>query len=435
MFARLLHILRDLNALYLNPQFDGVSRQVYGQPLKRFLRLNLSLCYRVLYHVLHRGKAVPQPRTDLLFYANTVNQMRAMAPLQQAVVAPALRAGHGVPVDVPFPMLALHLWGLFLLPFFWLALPWLQSETRRRVMYFFDGFVLALPASWLAKRWLGRLQPRVLVQSNDHNPLNRAVLRAAQSLGITTVYLQHAPVAAYFPLLEHDVSLLDGQDALDKYRHAGPPRSRIVLTGPVRLVLSAVPSRAVPAIGVATNTIDRLDDVAAMIGVVMASGDWPIVLRPHPGDARFDEWRRLAERLAVGFSDSRSEPSTQYLGQLQRMIAADCGIHLDAALLDIESVCCGLLGAGSTDSYGFVRAGLCPAADSAQALREWLLRDPAGPSPRQRARYYFASIGAQNEARVAEVAAQLLDELVEGRDIAQNRLIRWQSPGGYFELI
>lgn len=412
-------LIRDLNYLALNPRYRAYEWRMLGPPLRRFARNQLSIVYQTLRHTwlsMRAGRGPDVPTNGVLFYVNTLNQYRAIEAVAPKVTA-AFLAGHDAPVTSRFPMARFYWLTLCVMPIGWVALILNlgRPRLRRALLYFFDGFVMAAPAYWLARRWLRRLDPSAVVLANDHTVLNRAVFRAAQSLGLRTLYLQHAPVADYFPPLDFDFALLDGEEALEKYRSAGPIRATVVLSGAVRMdrVASVANHHRTgqrPVFGLATNELDRVDRLAPLVKAIQAS--WPdagIRLRPHPSDPRYSTWCDEARELGVALSESRIESPVAFLGDIDVLIAGDTGIHLDAALAGVPSIMFPFSDP-MRDYYGFGPAGLCPVvSDVAEAVAAARAALVEPPSTNSAARYYNEAFGSGYEGQLATVVGDIVE--------------------------
>lgn len=83
-----------------------------------------------------------------------------------------------------------------------------------------------------AKQALKDGSPRALLVANDHSPIPLGFACAARSLGMKTLYIQHAHVTADMPYLRFDLAILDGECALDIYKKEGSTEyTKIVYRG------------------------------------------------------------------------------------------------------------------------------------------------------------------------------------------------------------
>ena len=111
------------------------------------------------------------------------------------------------------------------------ALTGLSSAVGPPARRFADLVFYALGYYEVYRRALRHYQPRAVVFSNDHNDDARSLLLACKAENIPTAYVQHASVSTNFPPLGYDLSLLEGQDALDKYSLCGPVAGQVALVG------------------------------------------------------------------------------------------------------------------------------------------------------------------------------------------------------------
>ena len=283
---------------------------------------------------------------------------------------------------------------------------------------FFDLIFTATGYYELSLRHLRRYRPRAILFANDHNTDPRALLLAAKALHIPTAYIQHASVSTSFPPLSFDLNLLEGQDALDKYRQCGP------ITGEVRLI--GMPKAdaflahknlgsTIRHIGICTNTMDELEAIRVLLVVLRDNfPDWLISLRPHPGDRR-DFGFIEAVKGPVQLSDSKTESAFAFLKKQDALIAADSSIHLEATMLNILSI---YYRFGKSnfkyDYYGYVEHNLIEAARDLPALLHVLnLYAQNRPRVYQKASYYNAVIGTAYEGKSHELALRYLQEFLQ----------------------
>ena len=75
---------------------------------------------------------------------------------------------------------------------------------------------------------------KTIIQYNDHSPYNLMTFSYFQSIGIKTVYCQHAPVSYKFPVLYHDLNLLFSEDSKEKYEKNGSSSKELMIIGDIR---------------------------------------------------------------------------------------------------------------------------------------------------------------------------------------------------------
>jgi len=281
----------------------------------------------------------------------------------------------------------------------------LVKTDNGRAWRFFDFIFYAIGYYEVYRRALRYYRPRAVVFSNDHNDDTRSLLLACQAEGVPTAYVQHASVSANFPPLGFDLSLLEGQDALDKYRQCGPVHGRVELVGMPKADAYLSQKNTAPAVrrvGVACNIHDPLPAIIATLAyVVKAMPDLTFTLRPHPSDGRdFEPLRKLLP--ALQWSSARQENVFDFLLRQDALVAADTSTHLEATLLNVASIYY-RFGTNplTNDYYGYAARGLIERADTPEALaatlHRYALRKPADLY--RRAAYYNATLGSPDEGR------------------------------------
>ena len=238
-------------------------------------------------------------------------------------------------------------------------LPFLLFEIKRQGYSLRQNFYLILSTVGLYEAYiykLKKLNPKIIVFSNDHTRISRALLLAAKEVDIPTVYIQHASVTEKFPPIRFDLSLLDGEDTYEKYRkitgsdfhhqYIGMPKFDQHLKFRREKHITKV-------IGVSFNIIEEIEHVYSVL-IYLKSKFTAIefIFRPHPGDERdFSKFYKLAS-----ISDSKRESVFDYLKKIDIHIAGDSGIHLESTILNIPSVFYSFFSDYRfSDNYGFIK--------------------------------------------------------------------------------
>lgn len=192
---------------------------------------------------------------------------------------------------------------------------------------------------------------RVLLQYNDHSPYSVMLRLVAESLGLKTAYVQHAPVSERFPRLEHDLNGLFGQSSVDKYLQKGFDCGKryFVITDirfPRRCILDRGSHEEVL---VCYNPVDDLGAVLDCARALIARGH-ALRIRPHPRD------RRRPPRLR-GAKVSCGTDIWRDLSRACVVIANESGVHLEAAYYGVNTFKLATF-SRSFDNYGFLKHGL-----------------------------------------------------------------------------
>lgn len=316
-----------------------------------------------------------------LAYAGTVNQLVSIQTTvvslaergeSVAVILPA-RVGRAVESDTSYRPLrysVVDILGALLL-----------LAKRRRVLlkslsginpaarnFYYHKFFSAYVHLIYFYRVFARLQPEVVLVSNDHNVENRCMLAVAHRMLIKTAYLQHASVSKLFPALRVNYAFLDGQYALDTYRECEPnqpsslrnvPSPLVFLTGQKK-PLGRSGERDMNSIGIAVNALDAAHDAINLVNALLAAGK-KVRLRWHPAQKAVEvakykvAFKGVAE---VVLSNPRVESVSDFMSHICWLVAGNSSIHLEAALSDVKPIYFELSGSGASDYYGYVKNGL-----------------------------------------------------------------------------
>ena len=276
---------------------------------------------------------------------------------------------------------------------------------KGRAWRFFDFIFYAIGYYEVYRRALRHYRPRAVVFSNDHNDDARSLLLACRAEGVPTAYVQHASVSTNFPPLGFDLSLLEGQDALDKYRRCGPVHGRVELVGMPKADAFLSRRNTAPGVrrvAVACNVLDPLPELAVVLTQLLpALPELTFTLRPHPSDARdFTPLRRTLP--ALEWSDPQQENVFDFLLRHDALVAADTSTHLEATLLNLSSIYFQFgPNPAVRDYYGYVAHGLVDDAAQVPDLVGLLTSYYRYKSLThyQRAAYYNATIGTNHEGQ------------------------------------
>ncbi len=313
-----------------------------------------------------------------------------------------------------------------------------RISLRRKVLYYYKFFPLYFQfikykklstnrftdilydAIGFYEVYLSKLQkykPAAIVFANDHNADARAMLLAAKAAGIKTAYIQHASISPIFPPLDYDLSLLEGQDALDKYKLCGAITGRVELVGMPKadtFIKYRTYNQSIKSIGVGCNLMDATEEIIALASQL--ANDFPevtVILRPHPRDNR-DFEKILGSYPNTRFSDSRQVPTFDFLKDLDVLLSGNSGIHLEAVLLNVWSIYFNMNRSEKLhDYYGFIQKGLIDEAATYGQLQSMLQQNLTNrPHVYKRAQYFNAVIGSPYDGKSSELALKHLKEFI-----------------------
>jgi hypothetical protein len=419
LLARLRDILQlRFSDVYANLPAAAMASISPANPLKRLARVLAYAGLRLVGNVCRPIRNPENLHGQVWLYVVSANNYDALSFIKAARTDAVLLAGQAKNIgryNGAVNRLSLRRKLLYYWQFPWAFIGLLRSEGRRAWRYF-DFIFYAVGYYEVYRRALRHYRPRAVVFSNDHNDDSRSLLLACRAEGVPTAYIQHASVSTSFPPLGFDLSLLEGQDALDKYRQCGPVQGRVELVGMPKADAFLSEKNMQPAVarvGLASNVHDPLPVLTETLSYLMAElPGLRFTLRPHPSDPRdFQPLRRALP--ALQWSDSKQENVFAFLQKHDALIAADTSTHLEATLLNLASIYYQFSNnAAVNDYYGYVAHGLIDAAQDLPALKALLLRYRASKPTDlfRRASYYNAAIGTEYEGHSQGLALRYLSD-------------------------
>jgi hypothetical protein len=420
-------MLRDILQLRFTDLFSGLPPTVLASispanPLQRLVRVAGYAAVRLVGHLFQPIKNTDKLRGAVWLYVVSANNYDALSFIKKARPEAVLVSGQGKNIGrygQEVNRLSLRRKILY----YWhypAALLGLRRAVGGRALRFFDLIFYAIGYYEVYRRALRHYQPQAVVFANDHNDDARALLLACRAEGVPTAYVQHASVSTNFPPLGFDLSLLEGQDALDKYRQCGPVRGQVELVGMPKadgFLAQRNTAPQVRRVAVACNLLDELPALAETLAYLLRElPDLTFTLRPHPGDRR--DFAALRQALpTLQWSNPQQENVFQFLQTHDALLAADTSTHLEATLLNVASVYYRFSPSPTlADYYGYAAHGLSEWAYTLPELSAALSR-LARHKPLdlyRRATYYNATLGTPDEGHSRELAVRRLGEWLAG---------------------
>jgi hypothetical protein len=420
-------ILRDILQLRFTDLFSGLPPTLLASispasPLRRLVRVAGYAAVRLVGHLFQPLQNPDNLRGAVWLYVVSANNYDALSFIKDARPDAVLVAGQGKNIGrygKTVNRLSLRCKILY----YWqypTALLGLRRAVGDRAIRFFDLIFYAVGYYEVYRRALRHYRPQAVVFANDHNDDARALLLACRAEGVPTAYVQHASVSTNFPPLGFDLSLLEGQDALDKYRLCGPVRGQVELVGMPKadafLAQRNIASQ-VRRVAVACNLLDELPDLLETLTYLLRElPTLTFTLRPHPGDRRdFAALRRALP--ALQWSDPQQENVFQFLQTHDALVAADTSTHLEATLLNVASVYYRFSPTPTlADYYGYAAHGLSEWARTLPELAATLgrLAEHKPLDLYRRAAYYNATLGTPDEGHSRAQAVRRLSEWLAG---------------------
>lgn len=303
---------------------------------------------------------------------------------------------------------------------------WLSTKKEKKIIRsYLDDFLYTIGTTVMAEKLIKRNKVRLLIMANDHSVLFRAFKKAADGCNIPTMYLQHASVTYRFPPLQFSYSFLDGMDSFEKYYTIGNMKGDVFICGAPRFdIISKYSKKQIShfTIGVAINMLDDESEVKRLCLFLQEKGYNDIIIRPHPRMVFDYEWC-LAHDIRV--SDSKTELSFDFLSNISMMISGESGIHLDAALVNVRSICYNFNNDKSIkDWYSFQKHGMYPYVNNYISLLHELEKKRTNENNNEDiVPFYNASYGLPVNGHVGDLLAEFVNMFLEN-DVAVNQFVR-----------
>ncbi|MDC0994074.1 hypothetical protein OAR16_00550 [bacterium] len=279
---------------------------------------------------------------------------------------------------------------------------------------------------------LRRIQPGLVVMSNDHNADNRSLRLASEVLEIKTLYMQHASVSDVFPPLEFDYALLDGRAAHETYLHCydlqkgvnpridnNVARCQVILSGQKKPVVlgTSFDSPKKDCLGLAVNNIDDYHCVEALLGN-LTTMNIQCIVRTHPyQNSAFIKQLKvyIHDNAWLTWSNSRKERLADYFSKISAIIAGNTSIHLEAALAGLATIYYELSdNIHRPDYYGYVKNGVSVKLEQGFTLDEIenAIEDAHSPERNQAIKYFSETYGTAWQNREGELTACVIEKVL-----------------------
>lgn len=293
----------------------------------------------------------------------------------------------------------------------------LKKMEGERAVEIFDLIFNSLGTYEAFDAIVKRHAPLSITFSNDHSVTPRALFFAAKANKVPTIYIQHATVTKDFPPLEFDLNLLEGMDAVDKYKAKGV-QSEIKLIGMPRFDAfvhrrKISGSKYVQTIGMAFNTLDSTDIILNLVKeIVAAYPSIKIVIRKHQKDKRDFSSPFSSYSKNVSFSDALNEDPFDFILKCDLLLAGNSSIHLDARLLNVQSLFYDFDRVSKVlDLYGFIERGFVREITSVEGMIKELSVPGVTENIYMDAKYYNEAVGEPWEGKASDRAKEEIERL------------------------
>jgi len=322
-------------------------------------------------------------RSDYLLYSGTKNQYDSLLSTfialneKSSVISVLdgrwLSKSCEVEVNIKFtPRVVLVSLFLFILRSVDLYKRLKHAELSDSVNLYFDRFCSVYYYIPYYFDLLDEVKPKYVIMSNDHSPANRALLFVAKSMGIKTVYMQHASVSTLFPVLDFDYSFLDGYCAYNIYKEIELNKNAnsletfnekyMFLTGQKKITFSNSigPDISNNCCGVGFSHLDGSNFIIKVIESLLLIFEQCIV-RMHPSHS-LSELKKIAdffsENKSVKFSVGKNVSIETFISNISVFFGSTTSLHLEVALSGLRCFYIENEEFKGSDYYGYERAGL-----------------------------------------------------------------------------
>lgn len=283
-------------------------------------------------------------------------------------------------------------------------------DEKNLIRTYFEEFFYTMGWFVVLNKLLIHHPIKLLVFSNDHCSCPRVLTKIAKELGIKTLYTQHCSVTERFPPLSFDYSFLDGLESYLKYLQAGFPQGKVYLSGNPRFdIMHQYKNIKInkKKIGIALNHHDDEKEIKSLCMSLLTRGYNQIVIRSHP-DEKFDPTWYMEH--GIEYSDSNVENPFEFISRMKFIIAGECGIHLDATLMGIQSIYYNMSNEPPLDWYSYIRNGLVFYAGNIDELFNILSSDNSNyqENIRVKAKWYNAAYDTVHEGFIGDMMADFI---------------------------
>lgn len=226
--------------------------------------------------------------------------------------------------------------------------PWYEKHTYK--------IIQILGLDYILRNRLGA--EHVVVNLNDHSPLNVYLEIVSKRLKFTTTYIQHAPVSEKFPPLFHDHNILFSEISKQYYKFKRTDIKTYVACD-IRLLGKAkgidngiITSKSVL---ICSNLLDDIDTTVSLFKELIKIG-YHVGIRLHPRDERrgWEEDVQVKNHLRLGTTIW----DDLYFHKI--VITNESAVPLEAILNENLLYKASFLSKDNlvSDNYGFIKEGL-----------------------------------------------------------------------------
>jgi len=342
-----------------------------------------------------------------LCYVGTVNQYNALETIVEKI-DDAVFLCKNKNVDIYFLRSPAYLISWFFLPYLFIKYFSVKRKESKHNLacYINDRFNFYGQFLWFII-CLNKMEPKSVIVANDHSTSYRLMKEACKFLKIPIIYIQHASVTEKFPKLDFDISFLEGEDALNKYKLKGI-EGDICLVGMPKFdqyYQHINTNNSIYTIGISLNIRDPEEAIESLLKEISkADFTFEVIIRPHPRDKRHKFYEKMAKCYNCVISDARYKNSFDFLKTIDLNIACESSIHLEATLMNVYPVYY-KFNHEVKDNYGYIKNNLVTdIVDSPSELINLInsLKNNK-PNIRNRSEYYVSTVNSKYDGKSSDM--------------------------------
>jgi hypothetical protein len=210
--------------------------------------------------------------------------------------------------------------------------------------------------------------------TSDSNPYAMGLSYAGRALGLKSIYITHGHIPDSPPVLDFDLSILDGQAVLDVYRESGPEPGVVVFKGAEGdyrpMDVSGLQNSHSMTVGVFLSLLVDWESFANVLERLQSTlNPKKLILRLHPNQLMQDP---IAHKIAARWDNLRLSNGHSILnddaGECDLVFAAGSSCHLSVLKFGVPTVSLSGLDVVPHDFYRFIGRGIVPHVDTIDEL-------------------------------------------------------------------
>lgn len=230
--------------------------------------------------------------------------------------------------------------------------------------------------------------------ANDHSPMSMALQSVAKQLGVRRCYLQHAPVAEYFPPLDYELSVLFDRNSLSTYERAATQRGsrnrgQVIFLPPYASDCAPVELREPPfRVGLCLSYLFDHTAVRDLIETLEARPEVSdVLLRRHPR-CKAD----ITSLRSIRTQECQQPSLAEFLAGCDIVLVPNSGVAIECLHLGRPTFYVAGTDYIEDDYYRFVANGVVPRFDPTILMDREAILSPFDDGWRQRFAWYDETV-------------------------------------------